>query len=188
MAARSDRPRSARTAANAVCGRSSAWVIRRTSSPDMNTGPCSAGGPEGPCRHQLPRLQTTTSTVPGQGGRTIVCGGIPPRGARESGLRFYPGAGSMGADQRNPVPGQQQLGAEQRAVGGPQDEDVVFHDGKTKRRAVRNGLPTRLFCCRGDWFRTSDLLNPISEALARKDAKTSCFSAYKSHVFHILQA
>ncbi len=41
--------------------------------------------------------------------------------------------------------------------------------------------------CRGDWIRTSDLLNPINEVAGVKIAKASRFKAYKSYTSHILQ-
>jgi hypothetical protein len=39
---------------------------------------------------------------------------------------------------------------------------------------------------RGDWIRTSDLLNPIQGAAAGVDARTSRFSPYEAHAFYIL--
>ena len=48
--------------------------------------------------------------------------------------------GGLGADQRNAVPGHQQLGAEQRAVGGAENEYVVFHDSTLDRTLLARGL------------------------------------------------
>jgi integrase len=42
--------------------------------------------------------------------------------------------------------------------------------------------------CRGDWIRTSDLLNPIQAAPAGKVARTDHFSTYESHTSHILRS
>jgi hypothetical protein len=39
---------------------------------------------------------------------------------------------------------------------------------------------------RGDWIRTSELLNPIQEVLARKIARAGRFSTYESHTSHII--
>jgi integrase len=41
---------------------------------------------------------------------------------------------------------------------------------------------------RGDWIRTSDLLNPILDVAGRKLARASRFTAYKSHTSHILRS
>ena len=40
---------------------------------------------------------------------------------------------------------------------------------------------------RGDWIRTSDLLNPIQEVAGPKTARASRFTAYKSYTSHILR-
>jgi hypothetical protein len=42
--------------------------------------------------------------------------------------------------------------------------------------------------CRGDWIRTSDLLNPIQKVAGRKIARASRFTAYRSHTSHILRS
>src|SRR5262249_33287782 len=49
------------------------------------------------------------------------------RNAHQGPVTIYQLGGGPGADERDVVPGHQQLGGQQRAVGGPQNEDVVFH-------------------------------------------------------------
>jgi hypothetical protein len=57
-----------------------------------------------------------------------------------------------------------------------------------KKEARHNFLLRQALRCRGDWIRTSDLLNPIQQVLAPKDAKTGRISTYSSHIFHTLHA
>jgi hypothetical protein len=40
---------------------------------------------------------------------------------------------------------------------------------------------------RGDWFQTTDRLNPIQAVAGRKVARASRFTAYRSHTSHILR-
>jgi integrase len=57
-------------------------------------------------------------------------------------------------------------------------------DKKKGRLSSADNRPS----CRGDWIRTSDLLNPIQAVLAAKGARTGYFSTYESHTSHILHA
>ena len=48
----------------------------------------------------------------------------------------------------------------------PRDNTIATAAKVAKRKARRNSLLCLAFRCRGDWIRTSDLLNPIQHALA----------------------
>ena len=56
------------------------------------------------------------------------------------------------------------------------------------KKASRNLLSRLALQCRGDWIRTSDLLNPIQKVAGRKIARARRFTAYRSHTSHILQS
>jgi hypothetical protein len=55
------------------------------------------------------------------------------------------------------------------------------------KKVSRNLLSRLALQCRGDWIRTSDLLNPIQQVAGRKIARASRFTAYKSHTSYILR-
>src|SRR5262249_46661311 len=57
---------------------------------------------------------------------------------------------------------------------------------KMRKRPVGTCCPDLPCECRGDWIRTSDLLNPIHGVVAGKVAKAGDFSTYKSHTSHIV--
>ena len=59
---------------------------------------------------------------------------------------------------------------------------------RQRKGARRNSLLRRALQCRGDWIRTSDLLNPIQAVAGRKIARASPFAAYRPHTSHILQS
>ena len=61
-------------------------------------------------------------------------------------------------------------------------------DSMKIRKGRRNSRLRQPLQCRGDWIRTSDLLNPIQELAGRKIARASRFTAYSSHTSHTLRS
>ena len=57
---------------------------------------------------------------------------------------------------------------------------------RARKRPVGTCCPDWPCECRGDWIRTSDLLNPIQVVAGGNIARISHFTAYKSHASHIL--
>jgi integrase len=66
------------------------------------------------------------------------------------------------------------------------DPHPLAVSGSPDKRKDSLTIPVNESSCRGDWIRTSDLLNPIQGAAAGVDARTSRFSPYGAHAFYIL--
>ena len=66
-------------------------------------------------------------------------------------------------------------------------QSVPLHE-KVNKKGLPQPIVTTSLKCRGDWIRTSDLLNPIQAVLAGKIARTDGFSTYKSHTSHIIRS
>ena len=59
---------------------------------------------------------------------------------------------------------------------------------KMRKRPAGTSCPDWPCECRGDWIRTSDLLNPIQAVAGRKIARASPITAYRTHTSHILRS